>query len=258
MLRTPRQVQGLFVVVAAMLVTPATSVPALQESALPSAREVIDRHVEAIGGREAIEAHSSSYASGTIEIVGQGLVGEMEIYAAAPDKTLVSVRFPAAGIENRTGYDGEVGWSIDPMTGERLLQGGELQQLVDEADYYGDLHDPAKFSAMETVEQVDFDGRPTYKVRLVYESGREVFEYFEVGSGRMVGVEGVQVSIMGSMNVITTLDEYQQFDDLFVPTLMLQDLGGLQTVRVTIQTVELDAVDPEVFELPAAIRALIR
>jgi hypothetical protein len=60
------------------------------------------------------------------------------------------------------------------------------------------------------------------------------------------------------MNVITTLDEYQQFDDLFVPTLMVQDLGGLQTVRVTIQTVELDAVDPEVFELPAAIRALIR
>lgn len=234
-----------------------TGVPATA-SQLPSAREIIDRHVEAVGGREAIEGHSSSHASGTIEIVGQGLTGSMDIWAAAPDKTVVAVSFPAAGVENRTGFNGEVGWSVDPMTGERILQGGELQQLVDEADYYGDLHDPEKFAAMETVEQVEFDGRPAYKVRLEYLSGREVFEYFDVETGRMIGVEGAQESIMGSMNVVTTLDEYTQFDDIMVPTRMTQVLGGLQTVRVSIDAVELDSVDPAVFELPAAIQALIR
>lgn len=243
----------------AALLLAATTAVAAQEAQLPSAREVIDRHIEAIGGREAIESHTSLHAEGILEVVGQGLVGEMELYAAAPDKMLLTVSFPAVGIENRTGYDGEVGWSIDPMTGERLLQGAELQQLVDDADYYADLHEPSKFRSMETIEQVEFDGRQAYKVALVYEeSGREVFEYFEVESGRLIGGEGVQVSIMGSMNVIMVLREYQQFDDLMAPTLMEQDVGGLQTIRITIQTIELDNVDPAVFDLPPAIQALIR
>lgn len=241
---------------AALLIISALAAPATATQ-LPEAREVIDRHIEAIGGRAAIEAHSSSHARGAIEVVGQGLAGTMEIYAAAPDKTVVTVSFPAVGVESRTGYDGAVGWSIDPMTGERLLQGGELQQLVDEADYYSDLHAPEKFTSMETVGQVEFDGRQAYKLELVHASGRHVFEYFEVESGRMIGVEGLQESIMGSMNAVTTLGEYQTFADILVPTYMLQDLGGLQTIRVTIEAVELDAVDPTVFELPAAIQALI-
>jgi len=244
--------------VAAVALAISTAVAAAATSQLPSAREVIDRHVEAVGGRAAIESHSSSYATGTIEIVGQGLFGEISIWGAAPDKMLVEVNFPDLGVESRTGYDGEVGWSVDPMTGERLLAGGELQQLTDEADYYGDLHAADKFSEMENLGEVDFDDRVAYKLRLVYLSGREVFEYFDVESGRMIGVEGAQESIMGSMDVVTTLSEYQQFGDVMVPTVTVQQFGPLQTVRVSIQQVEMDSVDPSVFDLPPAIRTLIR
>lgn len=258
----------LFIVVvmsAAIMAVPAIARPARGQTGsaqavaeLPAAREVIDRHIEAIGGRAAIEGHTSSHARGAVEVVGQGLVGTMEIWAAAPDKTLVFVDFPAVGVESRTGYDGEVGWSIDPMTGERLLQGGELRQLVDESDFYGDLHAPEKFTSIETVGQVEFDGRQAYELELVHTSGRTVTEYFDVETGRMIGVEGAQESLMGTMNAVTTLGDYQSFGDLMVPTSMLQDLGGLQTIRVTIESVELDNVDPAVFALPPAIEALRR
>jgi hypothetical protein len=92
----------------------------------------------------------------------------------------------------------------------------------------------------------------------VYTSGRVVIEYFDVESGRISGVEGVQESIMGPMNVVTTTSDYQAFGDLMVPTLMVQELGPLQKVQITIQTMEFDAVDPSVFELPPTIQALIR
>jgi len=246
---------ALFLSLCALLLA-ATSAAAPAQDA--TARQVIERHIEAIGGRAAIESHSSSYASGMLEVVGQGLVGEMSIWAMAPNKTLVKVSFPDMGIENSTGYDGEVGWSIDPMTGERLLQGGELEQLADEAAFYGDLHDPARYTTIESLGEVEFDGRSAHKLHLVFQSGREVYEYFDVESGRMIGVEGVQESIMGSMNVVTTLGEYQQFGDLMVPTQMVQDLGGVQSVRVTIQSVEIDSVDPSMFDLPLSIQALIR
>lgn len=225
---------------------------------LPSAQEVIDRYVEAIGGRAAIEGHTSSHARGSIEIVGQGLTGEMELWAAAPDRMLVRVTFPAAELESTTGYNGEIGWSMDAMTGERVLQGGELTQLVDEADYYGDLHLAENFSEMELVEQTEFNGQAAYKLRLVYQSGREVFEYFAVESGLLIGQEGPQESIMGSMNVVSAFDDYQQVRDVLVPMSLEQDLSGLQTYRVSIESMELDNVDPAVFDLPASIQALIR
>jgi len=242
--------------VVAMLVS--SGVAEAQGQQLPAPEELINRHIEAIGGREAIQGHSSVVATGIVEVLGQGIVGEMVIHAAAPDKRLINLSFPAAGLENRTGYDGEVGWSMDSMMGERVLSGGELLQLVDESDYYADLHDPDRYSSMETLELVEFGGRPAYKLELVYTSGRVVIEYFDVESGRISGVEGVQESIMGPMNVVTTTSDYQAFGDLMVPTLMVQELGPLQKVQITIQTMEFDAVDPSVFELPPTIQALIR
>ena len=39
---------------------------------LPDAREIIDRHIKAIGGREAILAHKSMHATGTLSVPGAG------------------------------------------------------------------------------------------------------------------------------------------------------------------------------------------
>ena len=231
---------------------------ALAPQELPSAAEVTARHVAAIGGREAIEGHSSSVATGTLELVGQGLVGSVTIYAQAPDKNLIIIDFPDAGMESRVGYDGNIAWSIDPMMGERLLQGGELQQTVDEADYYSDLYNPDNFESMETVEVTEFSGREAYRVRLVYKSGRETFEYFDVETGRLIGSESVQESFMGAVNVVMFIQDYQQFEDIMVPTKIVQEVGTGQTVQVSLETIEFDNLDPAMFDLPASIQALIR
>ena len=240
-----------------LVASAAGAIPLLAQE-LPPAQEVIARYVEAIGGAEAIQGHSSTHGRGTMELLGQGIRGEVQIYAASADKSLLVVSFADLGIEIRTGYNGEVGWSTDPMTGERILQGDELQQIIDESDYYADLHDPSKFQSMETVEMTEFAGRSTYKVRLVYNSGRESFEYFDVESGRLVGQEGVQHSLMGAINVRTFASEYQQFGDILVPTKIVQELGPGQTVQLTILLIEYDNVDPSTFALPASIEALIR
>src|SRR6266542_6775755 len=63
--------------------TPAQSQP------LPSARSIIDKYVQAIGGRRAILAHSSSHATGTLNVPSQGITGNIEIYSAKPNKSLV-------------------------------------------------------------------------------------------------------------------------------------------------------------------------
>ena len=254
MSRRPK-VRNVIAHVAVLALVAVTSTAAPQPQ-LPSAQEVIERHIEAVGGRAAIQGHSSMHMTGAVEFLGQGLVGTVSIYTA-PDRTLASLIFADVGLESHVGYAAGVGWSKDSMTGERLLQGTELQQLVDDADFYADLHEASKFSSMEITEMVEFAGRASYKLELVYPSGREVLEYFDVESGRLAGVEGVQETIMGSLNVVTTVGAYEQFGDVMMPTIIVEELGAGQKVQTTVQSVEHDNVDPSVFELPAAIKALI-
>ena len=235
----------------------AASAGSFMPQELLPAEKIIERYVEAIGGVDAVRAHSSTQAQGTMELLGQGIQGEMKMYAAAPNKALMIVSFPDLGIESRQGYNGEVAWAADPMTGERILQGDELQQIVDESDYYSDLHDPSKFQSMETLEVTEYAGRLTYKVKLVYISGRETFEYFDVDNGRLVGTEGLQYSLMGAVNVRTFLSEYKQFGQLMVPTKIIQEVGPGQTVQLTLESIQYDNVELSTFALPASIEALI-
>ncbi len=228
----------------------------MPQEVLP-AEEIIARYVDAIGGVDAVRGHSSTHAQGTMELLGQGIQGEMRMYGAAPNKLLMIVSFPDLGIESRNGYNGEVAWAADPMTGERILQGDELQQVVDESDYYSDLHDSSRFQSMETLEVTEYAGRLAYKVKLVYVSGRETFEYFDVDNGLLVGAEGLQYSLMGAINVRTFISEYRQFGGLMVPTKIVQEIGPGQTVQLTIESIQFDSVEPSTFALPASIEALV-
>src|SRR3954471_17045862 len=64
--------------------------PTKAPAKLPAAREIIDRHIKAIGGREAGLAHKSMHATGTLSVPASGLNGPVEIFGAAnPDRVIL-------------------------------------------------------------------------------------------------------------------------------------------------------------------------
>jgi hypothetical protein len=237
---------------------PQQPAPALQAPAskLPPARQVIDRHIEAIGGARLILGRTSSKATGTVEIATMGLKGTVEIFSAKPNKSLLRTELPGVGRIDR-GYDGAVGWSINPMTGPMLLQGRELEQTAFDADFYGELRADSRYRSIETVEKAEFEGRPCYKLKLVRSNGEESFEFYDVASGLRAGMVRAQETEMGSMMVTSIETDYRRFGDLLVPTTLSQKVMGISQ-RVTLTSIEFDSVDPEVFALPQVIRALIK
>ena len=152
---------------AALLLAPLyAQAPAKTETAaaLPDAREIINRHIKAIGGREAILAHKSMHATGTLAVPASGISGPMEIFGATnPDRVLVKTTVTGIG-DITEGFDGSHAWSMSPMTGPMLKVGKELTQTKLDADFYSELRDPTKYPAVKTIEKTTFDGRPCYKV----------------------------------------------------------------------------------------------
>jgi hypothetical protein len=95
------------------------------------------------------------------------LSGPLTISASRPNKLLTRVEVPGLGlIEN--GFDGKIGWSIDPQAGPALTKGQQLLEIMDDARFDGTLHGPEHVKSATTVERTTFDKRPAIKVHVVF------------------------------------------------------------------------------------------
>ncbi|MEN3337921.1 MAG: hypothetical protein V7647_1597 [Acidobacteriota bacterium] len=238
---------------------PAAAAPSAQvapAAALPPARTIIDRYVEAIGGRKAVLAHSSTHASGSMSMASSGVSGVVDVYSAKPNKSFIKLTLGGIG-DVLEGFDGTVGWSLSSITGPMLTTGKELEQKKFDAAYDADLHEPGRYKSMQTLEKTTFEGRPCYKVSLMHMDGSEDVEYYDVENRFKVGTVATRDSPMGPVQVTQVFGDYKKFGDLLVPTTMKQTSMGVQQV-LTFTAVEFDKVQPSVFEPPAAIKALLK
>ena len=223
---------------------------------LPSARTILDRHIAAIGGKEAVLSHSSTKATGTFSVASAGMSGSLEVIAAKPDKSMVKINIPGVG-EILEGFDGKNGWTLSPMTGPMLLDGKQLEEKRYDADFFSELHDDSRYASITTVERTDFEGRPCYKVKLVRKNGGEDFEFYDVETGLKAGRIATRETPMGTITGTSVETDYKKFGNLLLPSTVKNTMMGMQQL-ITIASVEYDTVPPAAFEPPAEIKALIK
>jgi len=226
------------------------------DTTLPKATDIIARYMKEVGGADRINSFTSRHESGTVELSGQGLTGTFDIYTATPSKFLLKITLGPIGTI-QSGYDGKVGWSLNPFQGPQLMEGKQLTQLQDQADFYPTYTVGEKYTTIETVERTTYEGEESYKVRLVSKAGFETMEYFSVKTGLLVGTTSTAETEAGSLPVSTFVSDYKKFDGLLVPTKTVQKAASQQLV-FTITAIEHNSVKSETFDLPAEVKALIK
>ena len=249
-----RALRSFAVATAALLLL---SAPLSAQSA-PSAADVIAKYVTAIGGKDAVMKITSLKTTSTMQLPAMGLTAEIEAYQAAPNKMATKSTIPGVG-EMLQGTNGEIAWDANPMQGARLLSDKELAQTLEGADFYGNMLYPVdRFSKMENLGVVDFNGEKSYKLKLVRkDSGRETTHYFSVATGMILGAETVQESQMGSMQVSSTLSDYKEFGGVKFPTKSEVNMGA-NKMLMTITNVVINGASATAFDIPAAVKPLIK
>ena len=265
MFTVSKQGHALSLVCAVALLLPAaaasqTAPPAVPEkpaaAALPPAQAIIDRHIEAIGGRAALKSHDSVHVKGTVSIPANGMTGAVEVFAARPNKVLTKMTLGGIG-ETAEGFDGTVAWSISPMTGPMLATGDELEQKALDANFDGALGIAAKYESIRTLEKTTFEDRPVYKLALTRKTGTEDIEFYDAETGLKAGTQVQRKSPMGMIAVTSAISDYRKFGDLLHATKVKQTVTGVQ-ILLAFDSVEYDKVDPAVFDLPPPIKALVK
>jgi hypothetical protein len=229
--------------------------PAAAAAQQPTVDEIVNRYVQAIGGRDAVLQRTSVRSVGRIEVPAMGMSGTMEILIASPGNMLQKLTVSGFG-ESQTGVTEGRAWAVDPMQGARLMTGAEADQLLHSADPSTSLRDAKHFSTREVIGQAEHGGVSCIEVRFVWTSGREMVDCYGVEDGLLVATRMSVESPMGTIDVVTLATEYREFEGLRMPTVMVQRMMGAEQ-RIMLDTVEFGKISQADVAPPAAIRTLL-
>lgn len=222
---------------------------------LPKAEALLDKAVEAQGGRAKIDALQSFYLEGQLAVAGQNITGGMKLWWQAGDFYTEQTMIGIGTV--RAGKQGDVIWSEDPINGLRKLAGAEAEQHAWASSPSLPAHWSRYFAKAETTGEREIGGKKAYDVQLTSASGATVVLSFDAESGLQVAQTFKQTTPMGDMPISVELQDYRDVDGLKLPHLQVTD-AKLATATQTLTKVEFGAaVDASKFAMPTGGAAVV-
>jgi|SRR5579863_1045672 hypothetical protein len=185
-------------------------------AAMPTADQVLDHYVQAIGGRAAWLKLNSRVSKGTIEIPAMNnLSGTVEIHEKAPNFMLAVINLGGAAFEQ--GFDGNVGWSNNPQNGLRELSGGELDDARREANFYHALDLRKNYTKITVTGIERVDEHDTYALEATRAQGAPDRMYFDMQTGVLVRSVNQRYTPDGVTEFTADVDDYTEVDGVKLP-----------------------------------------
>ncbi|HKR93941.1 MAG TPA: c-type cytochrome [Candidatus Angelobacter sp.] len=220
-----------------------------QEAGLPTAEQILDKYVQAVGGADAVQKITSREEKGTINIGGHQL--PVEVLAKAPNKRISSVHTPNG--DNVTAYDGHTGWIGNP--GPRPPRQMSAQE-EEAASFDATFHLPLELKKMFTKLQVrpadKIDGKEVYQVIGANEGKPPTRLFFDKDSGLLVRTIRYADTPVGRNPTEVDYADYQDKGGVKIP---LQWTIARPMGRFTINVTDVQQnvpIDDSKFEKPAA------
>ncbi len=223
---------------------------------LPSAESILDRYVEVTGGREAYENRTSEVAHGKMEMGAVGISGELTSYSK-PGLQYLVIDLSGVGKVEQGVKDG-IAWENSILQGPRIKTGDERAASLREAVFNAPIHWRKIYPTVETVGIESINGEDAYRVLQTPTEGNAVTMYYSVETGLAIKLATTVANQMGNIPVEAVVSEYKAFEGVLSPTKLIETVAG-QSITMTIDSMEMNVDIPdERFDLPEAVRALLK
>ena len=178
---------------------------------LPEPKEIIERYVKALGGRDALSKYRSRYEKGTIELSPMGIKGTVETFSRSDDRSLTKLSIDGIG-EILEGFDGKNAWTVNPIQGNRVKAGTELAQAKRNSTFRRELnldkmYDGLKVRGLEKVGE-----RETYVVVASTAGLPDDILYFDTESGLLLRSDSIVVTPEGNQAMSSFYEDYREVD----------------------------------------------
>jgi len=235
---------------------PDVKAPASTE-ALPSVDKVLEKYVEATGGKAAWEKVKTMSMSMALDIPTVGVKGKTLIWVGENGKSLSEVEITNFA-KMKQGSDGETYWASDDNQGPRILEDEEREFQVALTQLNNPMEWKKLFGKVEVKALENVGDKPSYKVEGVTAAGDlPMTMWFEKESGLFNKLFMKVKSPEGEVTVEALLSDYKEVSGIKFPHLTKRKYMGTIEATETVEKIEINPEIPaEKFELPAEIKEL--
>jgi photosynthetic reaction center cytochrome c subunit len=224
-----------------------------KENPLPSANQILDKYVLAIGGEQAFHKLTSRVAKGS-RIGADGVLVPEDVYQKAPNKILTIVTYPKVVFS--TGFNGIAGWGNSSQDGVRDLPPPVLAQLKTDAEFYKEIKMKVLYRKLNVVGKSTVADNEVYVVEATPKdappAGRPEKLYFDVRTGLLVRRYLESETIMGMFPLQTDYSDYRDVDGIKQPFLIRWSMPGRSWGRQIAEMKQNVTLDDAQFNAPVA------
>jgi hypothetical protein len=232
------------------------------ESALAqTADEVVEKHLAAIGGREALGKVTSRITSGSITLSTPGgdVSGPVESYAKAPNKSRALIKvdlssFGAGQLVVDQRFDGTAGYILDSLNGNRDITGNQLDVM--RAGFFPTplLKYKESGAKMELTGKEKVGSRDVHVLQVTLAAGPTIKHFIDAEDFTLLKiVTTLNVpQLGGAIDQTVEFSDYREVDGIKIPYKSMAS-NPAQTFTITVTKVEHNTdIDDKSFSKPAA------
>ena len=224
-----------------------------QAAQLTTAEQVLDRYKQALGGEQAIAKVQSMTVRGEGESSSTPGKGTF-VYYAKPFKTLFQLT-RVDGTQITAGFDGKVSWTITPK-GAEIDKNTAPEAIRRDADLQYPLHQPDYFKKLELAGIRDFEGHRCYWLHGTTNWGKDNNQFYDVETGLLAGYRFESDDSSKTLTFVI-FEDYRNFGGDLIATRNTTRAGD-KSRTLTYKSVSYEPLVDSIFELPPAVKALVK
>jgi outer membrane lipoprotein-sorting protein len=196
-------------------------------------KEILDKMIDAQGGRKALAAIKDTTIAANIELAQQGMSGNLTIYQKEPDKMRMDIEI--AGMVITQAFDGVKGWRTDPMSGATVeMSESETRDFKKQAMGNDSLLNPEKYGITYAFKGKEKIQDKEYLVlEQSYADGQKITMYLDPIT-YLTYKANAKVNQMGvEIDQETIFGDYRKEGDTVAAHTMTVFQSGAESVKMT-------------------------
>lgn len=231
---------------------------------LPTADQVFDTYLHALGGMPAVDKIKTRTTkavllrpklinSGTSRaaILNRGETWTIETFQKAPDKYLAVITTPQGVIYQ--GFNGSVGWN-KTANGQRVMNDADLARIRRQADMYKDIRLKDQYSKMSVVGRERIGDLEAFIVEALSLDNKNEKLFFDTRTGLLLRRTVLNSIKLGLDPEQTDYEDYREVDGVRLPFIVrvsYLDDNHYGTTRKLTEVKQNVPIDDARFDMPA-------
>jgi outer membrane lipoprotein-sorting protein len=203
-----------------------------------TAKEILEKMIDAQGGRTVLESLKDTTISGTIEMITMGFSGTITMYQKEPNKMRMEMEFMGMAITQA--FDGEIGWTSNPQTGTMQLSGKQNEAMMRQALGNDATLNPEKYGLTFAFKgQEKIQDKEYLVLEQTYKDGEKVTMYVDPATYLIYRTKGKALDQMGGeVDSESVFSDYRKVGNTVVAHAITIFQSGAEFLKMSFSKVD--------------------